>query len=365
MDGSGIGEPSPSGEPLRFEQTIDLGSFVGLSVKLGLLNLVTLTLYRFWGKTEVRRRLWASTTLNGEPFEYTGTGMELFKGFLIALAVVGLPFLLIIFGAQFLGPFVAVPIVLVSYLAFAWLAGAGIILAFRYIVSRTTWRGVRFHQAGPVAPFAWRYLGHLLLAGVTFSWWWPAATLRINRRLWGALRFGDKPFRWVTAPGNLYGPFALGWVGAFLGYIVFSVLVVGVMFAAIGFDDRSVAEEPPAEVFLLIYALAIPFAIFLAAVFAPYQAAVLRTVARSVRLDGAEMRLDVKALELFGLIVLNTVLLVVTLGFAAPYVQARTARFLIDRLSAEGQADLAGAHQAERGPGQGEGLADAFGLSPI
>jgi hypothetical protein len=89
------------GQSVRIEQRAVLSSFLGLSLKNGPLNLVTLTLYRFWGKTEVRRRVWRSTFLNDEPFEYTGRGVELFVGFLLALLLVGGPFLFIVFGAQF------------------------------------------------------------------------------------------------------------------------------------------------------------------------------------------------------------------------------------------------------------------------
>lgn len=365
MDGVGAHAEATSGEPLRFGQTIDPRAFIGLSVKNGLLNVVTLTLYRFWGRTEVRRRLWSSTTLNEEPFEYTGLGMDLFKGFLIALLVVGLPFLVLVFSVQFLGPLVALPLVLVSYLFLFWLSGAGVFLAFRYLVSRTTWRGVRFHLKGSPVPFAWRYLGHQLLAGITLGWWWPAATLRINEGLWSELRFGDKPFTWRRTESNLYGPFALGWLGVLIGYFAFAGAVGAVLLASFGEAAGASAEEPPAELILLIYAIALPFAVYVAAVFAPYQAAVLRTVARSIQLEGARFRLDVKALDLLGLTLVNVALFLVTLGFAGPYVQARTARFILQRLSAEGAADLAGARQAERGPTQGEGIADAFGLSPI
>src|SRR3712207_2766510 len=89
-------------EPLTFSHTLALKPFAVLGLKNGLLNLVTLTLYRFWGKTEVRRRVWDGVQMNGEPFEYTGRGVELFMGFLLALGVVGLPFLIVVFGAQFL-----------------------------------------------------------------------------------------------------------------------------------------------------------------------------------------------------------------------------------------------------------------------
>ena len=51
-----------------------------------LLNIVTLTIYRFWARTNVRKHIWACVHINGQPLEYTGKGIELFKGALIVFA---------------------------------------------------------------------------------------------------------------------------------------------------------------------------------------------------------------------------------------------------------------------------------------
>ena len=70
---------------------------VGLSVKNFLLRIVTLGIYGFWGKTEVRKRIWSGIRLNGEPLQYSGTGKELFLGFLVIFGVVVLPTMLVSF----------------------------------------------------------------------------------------------------------------------------------------------------------------------------------------------------------------------------------------------------------------------------
>ena len=59
-------------------------SLAGLSFLNFFLTIVTLGTYGFWGRTEVRKRIWSSVRLAGEPLEYTGTGKELFLGFLFA-----------------------------------------------------------------------------------------------------------------------------------------------------------------------------------------------------------------------------------------------------------------------------------------
>ena len=68
---------------LAFVQSIEPRGFLGLSLKHGLLNLVTLSAHRFWGQSKVRRRIWGSMGLYGEPLTYVGGGRELFVGFLL------------------------------------------------------------------------------------------------------------------------------------------------------------------------------------------------------------------------------------------------------------------------------------------
>ena len=56
-----------------------------LVVWTGALTVVTLGIYRFWARTRLRRYIWSSIMPGGDSFEYTGTGLEKFLGFLIAL----------------------------------------------------------------------------------------------------------------------------------------------------------------------------------------------------------------------------------------------------------------------------------------
>jgi uncharacterized membrane protein YjgN (DUF898 family) len=49
--------------------------------------LITAGFYRFWLSTDIRRSLWANTSIDGDTLEYTGTAKELLLGFLFALAI--------------------------------------------------------------------------------------------------------------------------------------------------------------------------------------------------------------------------------------------------------------------------------------
>src|SRR5262245_52016259 len=75
--------------------------FVKLIFKNGLLILLTTSIYRFWARTNMRRYLWNNVVIGGEPLEYTGRGIELFIGFLIASSIL-FPVFLLYTALQFL-----------------------------------------------------------------------------------------------------------------------------------------------------------------------------------------------------------------------------------------------------------------------
>ena len=79
----------------------DGGSLFAIWIVNTLLTLVTLGTYSFWGKSRIRRYLWAQIELGGDRFAYHGTGLELFVGWLKAL-----PVILVVVYAQVLVPLI-------------------------------------------------------------------------------------------------------------------------------------------------------------------------------------------------------------------------------------------------------------------
>jgi uncharacterized membrane protein YjgN (DUF898 family) len=358
------------GGRLVLAQRGQLKSFFWLSVRNGLLNLVTLTLYRFWGKTEVRRRLWATTYLNDEPFEYTGRGVELFLGFMLALAVIALPFLIMVFGAQFLGPGLALLVILPLYLFVLFLAGFGRFTAFRYLSTRSSWRGVRFHMRGSPASFGLAWMGYVLLSGVSLGWFWPAADRRLAGRLWDGLSFGDHDFKFRIDDARrerVYGAYAVSWILGIVGYIAFVSFITAMLLPQMHAAQR--AGAPPATTLseiVTIYSAAGVLALFYAFAFAPFHAAILRSIVAGIGFEDVRFKLRLRWPELVGLTLTNLVLLAVSLGLLMPFVEARSRKFLIARLEIGGAFDLSSVGQgAAMRPRTGEGLADAFGIATI
>lgn len=139
-----------------------------LLIRGSTLLAVTLGIYRFWLTTDMRRFLWSNTEVLGEPLEYTGTARELLIGFLIAVAIL-IPFYAFIFllalNLELIGQLAGV----IGFVLATVLGHFAVYRARRYRLTRTVYRGVRFHQTGS----AWHYA---VLAVI----WWIAVILTLG-----------------------------------------------------------------------------------------------------------------------------------------------------------------------------------------
>ncbi len=159
----------------------------GIILRNLLFNILTLWIYRFWARTNVRRYLWRNMTVQGDALEYTGRGLELFLGFLLIAVTIFLPLFIISTVVQLLaGPTAIGFFTLVVYGLIVWLIGFGLFRARRYRLSRTLWRGVRASQSGSAREYGLRFLGYGILRVLSLGWFTPAA----NARLW-AYRYNN------------------------------------------------------------------------------------------------------------------------------------------------------------------------------
>jgi len=338
-------------------------NFLWIGFYSSLLLIPTLTLFRFWGRTIIRRNLWRDTSIGGEPLEYTGKGMELFVGFLIAIVTVVAPISAIVLGAQLLlGPQGVAMVIVPLYLAIFVLVGMAVFLARRYQLSRTTWRGVRFELRGSALSYGLAMLGYTLLTALTLGWFAPAMTLRLERMIWNETYYGDMPFSYDNSPEARTEPVYVSYILALVGVLIFYAIAFGGSLAMFGRAPDPTRIDPAriAGLYGIIFLGAIVLGLF--SVW--HQAALIRQITKSISLDQVRLRSTLGVWDLLELAITNTLLVVFTLGFGAVAAQMRVWRRVCKRLNAEGQLDLARIHQAaSRGPRSGEGMVDAFDIS--
>jgi uncharacterized membrane protein YjgN (DUF898 family) len=174
-----------------------------------LLTLVTLGFYSFWGKVRVRSYILSQTELNGDRFGYHGTGKELFFGFLKAVAVFILPLVLLnivpeLAGAGVHGKMAAGFFFYGLIILFVPLAMVG---SWRYRLSRTSWRGIRFSFRGKTGDFLKLFLSGSFLTVITLGLYYPFFATERRGFMVSNSYFGTEKFEFDGNGRELFKPF--------------------------------------------------------------------------------------------------------------------------------------------------------------
>jgi len=204
--GATAGLPTPAEEvPGRF-------AFYGDGLELGLLyfklilfSIFTLGIYSFWGRTKIRQYLWSRIHFAGQPFDYHGTGKEIFLGWLklIALLVVvigGLvsvellypKFGIGVFGAVLIGGLI-LPLAVHGEIRDRW--------------SRTSWQGRRFVYRGDLVKMIGIVLPGLFLSVITLSIYLPFFLVNLRRYVVGNTWYGGQQFHYEGEGRDLLWPY--------------------------------------------------------------------------------------------------------------------------------------------------------------
>ncbi|TXN39443.1 DUF898 domain-containing protein [Methylobacterium sp. WL30] len=198
-----------------------LRGLTGLAIVGFLLSLVTFGVYRFWYMTDLRRFFWSRTVVDGSPADYTGTGRELFLGFLAALGLL-IVIYVGLFGLAIALPSLAPYSAILSFVILFLLGQFAIYRGRRYRAMRTLWRGIRLGQDGSGLAYAGRAAlwWALTLATLGLAFPFMRAGLeryRIAHTLIGTSRMAsDARGRALFGPWLLFYAVALGPVLALL-----------------------------------------------------------------------------------------------------------------------------------------------------
>jgi uncharacterized membrane protein YjgN (DUF898 family) len=325
-----------------------------------LLTIVTLGIYRFWAKARERRYLWSRTHFIDDHLEWTGTGKEMFIGFLLVMAVLLPGFLFIQFGVQAMmmrGEAGAAALLMaLVYLGFFYLIGVGQFRALRYRLSRTWWHGIR---GGSYQPgwnygfkFLWKTLVGYLAGGLLVPW---SMTSLWNDR-WNEMSFGPHRIEASVGTDGLFGRWMLIYLAPIVG--VMAALVIGVSTAGLtGSTGAGVAAGALMVLFIYLMAGIAGLA---------YYALFYRKAVEATSFGSLGFEFTARTVDWFKLFLGNIALVVFTLGLGLVFIGYRNWSFFVRHMEAVGEINLDELTQSETlWSKDAEGLADAFDIGAI
>ena len=358
-----------------------LGELYGIYLRHLALMVLTLGWSRFWGRTRLRRYLWSHLSILGDRFEYRGRGRELLFGFLFVLVLLALWFGLIWALWYFRLREHPVPGLSVTNMFSVSLALLGFPLAFvgqyaglRYKLTRTRWRGIRAGLDGSAWGYGMRATFLNFINAMSGQLMLPLVSVGLARPRIANARVGTLRFDFAGRAGDIYGRY----IGYYFLNILMWIVAIGVVAVAVGgtFSDLDTKSEEFTKLFsepslrTLVLAAAIGFAAYLlfGLLILPvrcwWQAYLFRYLVSRTRAGNVLFASAISTWQMWGFLVLNYLIVVLTLGLGWPLVMHRTLRLVAQELWIYGAPNGASIQQpADRGPGYGEGLLDMFDVT--
>jgi uncharacterized membrane protein YjgN (DUF898 family) len=199
--------PAAASQPGYFEYGGQGGELLMLYLKLFFLSIFTLGIYSFWGRTEIRKYHWSRTSFAKQPFDYHGTGKELFFGWLKVIGIYVGFYAVMVLLALTLGQEGAILIGVIVALGFLAFLPFAIWGSIRYRASRTSWQGRRFAFKAQFAETAKVFWIGALLTLVTLGLYMPFFLMSLRKHVFENLWYGGQKFEFTGEGRDLLWPF--------------------------------------------------------------------------------------------------------------------------------------------------------------
>jgi len=258
-------------------------------------TILTFGFYRFWAITNVRQYLYSQTLFAGDRFSYHGTGKDLLWG-TIRFGLIFI-FLLVVNIYTYFKLGVKEGEVVGNILTILFTISIPFLMvgAWRYRLSRTAWRGIRFSFRGQMREAFFIYVKGSLLLSLTLGLFWPFFKME-REKFW-------RENSWFGDVQMCFSGKGKDFLGKFIVALFLTPLTLGLY---------------------LFW----------------FSADLSRYIWSHTHIEGSTFNFPIKGRDYFNLKLANFFLIVSTLGLAYPWVVVRNRKFIADHLTLVGNIDL-------------------------
>ena len=299
-----------------------------------LLTIVTLGIYSAWAKVRNAQYFYGHTELADSRFGYHAKPLTILKGRILAVVL----FVIYSLLTQ-ISPIAAIVLPLLALLALPWI----VVRSLSFNMRVTSWRNIRFGFDGQKWPAAIAFILWPLAGVISFGLLMPLAIYKQQEYIVNNTRYGTAGFRLEPCAKDYY----MIYVFAFL-----ILLGIGLVAGLIGF------VLPPLSPFAIMVGYLYIF------VFISVRAANLIYNNAELRAGDFTFNSYWEDFSYAKMLLINTFLTLITLGFYYPWAKVRVATYKAEHLELEAHANLEGfmAGQAEQVSALGEEIGDVFDM---
>jgi uncharacterized membrane protein YjgN (DUF898 family) len=299
-------------------------AFFGILIVNWILTVLTLGFYYPWARAKQLQYIYSHTTLNNESFYFSGTGAEIFKGF---IKLIGM-YLLFLVGYGLFVSYAESPILAIILLYLCMIAIIPLILhgSLRYRMSRTSYRGIRFGYRGDRKELMVQFFRDILLTIVTLGIYSAWFSMNLRSYTHRHIRYGNVEFSNEARGGEYFILYLKGYLLTLLTLGIYSFW---------------------------------------------FQKDIFNYYIDKMELKQGENRIKMHSTAtggaFFKLIITNFLLLMFTFGIASAWVEMRTLRFIFSHIQMTGNIDLSAVSQTETeyNDAFGEDAVDFFNIDMI
>ncbi len=305
-------ETPSAAQTYRFEFLGKGSEYFSIMIVNWFLTGMTLGLYYPWARAKRLRYVYGHTALNNERFHFSGTGKEMFFGFIKLLAIYAVLMAVMTFFAVVIKN--PVPAVLCVWAILLTVFPFAVHGSLRYRMSRTSYRGIRFGYRGSRSELIKQFFTGVLFTVLTLGIYAAWLRMKIRRYTHGNIAYGDAVFS-NNCSGGRY--FFIILKGYFLSIFTFGIYMPWWKARLFNYhiDNMAITKNDQT------------------------------ITCRSTATGGG----------FFLLMLVNAVITVVTFGFGTAWADMRTQKFIFDNIKLEGTINFDEISQTE------EEYTNAFG----
>lgn len=306
-----------------FEFTGDAVEYFRIWIVNLALSIVTFGIYSAWSKVRTQRYFYANTRVADAPFEYLAKPIPILKGRIIAF---------VLFAAYALSAQISVKIQLtllaLIFLIAPWLIVRGLRFRARY----SAWRSLNFSFVGSYGAAYVNYLLLLVFVPLSIGIYQPFLKARQKRFVVDNHRYGNDAFDFKALNGDFFPPYLKAF-GLIILWYVLATIGMFFFFTTFSTPSRHPSHAPMYATIGVMY-----FGIFSIAIYLTTR--VNNLVYNNMELAGNRLRSTLRARDMIGIYVTNTLAILCTAGMMVPWAMVRLARYRASCLTLIGVGNL-------------------------